>query len=137
MALLAITDARFARREPVGDLMTKDRFYSGRFRCRALAGVLAALAMALGLGSGAAGCAAAELLAPARPPNLPAVLASVTVLSDAAMANETGAGLRSSAVIDDATGHAKVMLWDELRGPPQIVPTNNATLTVTGGGPGK
>ena len=41
-------------------------------------------------------------------PNLPALLASVTVLSDAAMANEKGAGLQSPAILNDATGHARV-----------------------------
>jgi hypothetical protein len=53
------------------------------------------------------------------------------------MANETAAGLRSSAGIEGATGHARVLLWDELKAPPLLAPANNATLTVSPGSPGK
>ncbi len=84
--------------------------------------MLGALVAALGLAVLSTGCGAAEYLPAASAKNLPAVLASVTVLSDAAMANETAAGLRSSAGIEGATGHARVLLWDELKAPPLLAP---------------
>ena len=99
--------------------------------------MLGVLAVVLGLAVLATDCGAAEYLPTASAKNLPAVLASVTVLSDAAMANETAAGLRSSPGIEGATGHARVLLWDELKAPPLLAPPNNATLTVSPGIPGK
>ena len=52
--------------------------------------------LALAVGGLSTGCAAAEL-GPARPAGLPELLASVTILSDAAMANEKRPGCRSRA----------------------------------------
>ena len=117
--------------------MTNDNHRGVRLRPRSIAGVLGVLAVVLGLAVLATDCGAAEYLPTASAKNLPAVLASVTVLSDAAMANETAAGLRSSPGIEGATGHARVLLWDELKAPPLLAPPNNATLTVSPGIPGK
>lgn len=117
--------------------MTNDNHHGVRLRTRPIARVLGALVAALVLAVLSTGCGAAEYLPAASAKNLPAVLASVTVLSDAAMANETAAGLRSSAVIEGAVGHARVLLWDELKAPPLLAPANNATLTVSPGSPGK
>ncbi len=103
---------------------------------RALGRLAAVLGLALGSAVVSTGCSAAEYLPTASAKNLTAMLASVTVLSNAAMANETAAGLRSSAVIQGATGHTRVTLWDELKAPPLLAPANNVTLTVTPGNPG-
>src|SRR5487761_1143177 len=117
--------------------MTNDIHHGVRLRTRVTVRLLGVLAAALGMAALSAGCGAAEYLPTASAKNLPAVLASVTVLSDAAMANETAAGLRSSPGIEGATGHARVLLWDELKAPPLLAPLNNATLTVSPGIPGK
>jgi hypothetical protein len=116
--------------------MTNGNHHRARLRTWPIAGGLGVLVVVLWLAVLSTECGAAEYLPSASVKSLPAVLASVTVLSDAAMANETAAGLRSPAVID-ATGHARVLLWDELKVPPQLAPANNATLTVTPGNPGK
>lgn len=101
-----------------------------------MARALGALTLSICVGVLSTGCGAAELLRPASAADLPALLASVTVLSDAAMANEKGAGLQSPAILNDATGHARVTLWDELKAsPPQ--PTTAPNVTVTIGGIGK
>jgi hypothetical protein len=94
--------------------------------------LLGALALAVGVGVLSTGCGAAEILGPARPNGVPEVLASVTVLSDAAMANEKGAGLQSAAILNDTVGHGKVLLWDELKAPPQLAPATDTTIN-TGG----
>lgn len=118
-------------------MMTNDNHCRVRLRPQLIGGVLGVLAVVLGLALLSPECGAAEYLPTASAKNLPAVLASVTVLSDAAMANETAAGLRSSPVIEGAVGHARVLLWDELKAPPLLAPANNATLTVSPGNPGK
>ncbi len=116
--------------------MTNDNRAGVRLRARPVAWVFGMLVAALGLAILSTGCGATEYLPAASAKNLPAVLASVTVLSDAAMANETAAGLRSP-VMQGAVGHARVLLWDELKAPPLLAPANNATLTVTPGNLGK
>ncbi len=116
--------------------MTNHKPHGGRLRTRTAARALGMLAWSLALAMLSTSCGAAEYLPAASAKNLPAVLASVTVLSNAAMANETAAGLRSPAMIG-ASGHARVLLWDELRAPPLHAPANNATLTVNPGGPGR
>lgn len=90
--------------------------------------------LAFGVGVLSAGCGAAELPGPAHAPQLSALLTSFAVLSDAAMANQTGTGLRPPAIIGGATGHARVLLWDEMRPPPQLPPPASGTVTTTIGG---
>jgi hypothetical protein len=109
----------------------------GRFRIRR-PGALLALAVVAGLGNLPGVCRAAEQLGPARPGGLPEVLASVTILSEAAMARESAAGVQPAPVISDQGGHARVMLWDELRTPPELPPGSNGTVTLsTGASSGK
>jgi len=93
-----------------------------------MAGWFGALALALAVSVLSTGCGAAELLGPARPTALPEVLASVTILSDAAMANEKGAGMQPATILNDPTGHQKVLLWDELRASPQLAPATEPTI---------
>jgi hypothetical protein len=108
----------------------------GRFRREGTRILLGAFAVVLGL-SGAPGvCFAAEPLGPARLGGLPEVLASVTILSDTAMARESAAGVQAAPVISDQGGHARVMLWDELKAPPELPPGTNGTVTLTTGSAG-
>jgi hypothetical protein len=92
--------------------------------------LLQALTLTIGISVLSSACGAAEPVGPARPAGLPELLASVTILSDSAMANEKGAGLWSPAILNDnATSHAKVLLWDELRTPTQqLGPAPDVTL---------
>lgn len=99
--------------------------------------LLWALALVFGIAGSPDLCWAGEPLGPARPGGLPEVLASVTVLSEAAMARESAQGVQSSPVVGDQGGHSRVLLWDELRGPPQILPENSGTVTLSTGGSGK
>jgi hypothetical protein len=107
----------------------------GRYRIRGPR-ALFALAVIVGLGGLPGVCPAAEKLGPARPGGLPEVLASVTILSETAMARESAGALQPAPVISDQGGHARVMLWDELRAPPESPPGANGTVTVTTGGVG-
>jgi hypothetical protein len=80
-------------------------------------------------------CLAAEPMAPPIPGGVPEILASVTVLSESAMAKEAAAGVQSAPILGDQTGHARVMLWDELKAPPELPPgTSNAVTLTTGAG---
>jgi hypothetical protein len=94
-----------------------------------MAGWLGALILAIAVSLWSTGGGAAELLGPARPAGLPELLASVTILSDAAMANEKGTGLHAPTILDDPTGHQKVMLWDELKTVPQLAPATDPTVS--------
>lgn len=99
-----------------------------------------ALAFALGMGllsAVSSACSAAERSRTAQPAGVPPILASITVLSDTAMAGETGTGLHPAAIIGDTAGHPRVLLWDELKISPQLAPISNATATIDTGGPGK
>ncbi len=78
-----------------------------------------ALSLALAVAGLSTGCRAGEAPGPKQPAGVPEMLASVTILSDAAMANEKGAGLQLPAILNDPTGRQRVLLWDELRAPPQ------------------
>jgi hypothetical protein len=97
--------------------------------------LLAVLALAFGIGASAGSCWAAEPLGPARPGGVPEILASVTILSETAMAHESAAGVQPVPVISDQNGHARVLLWDELRAPPDLPPgSTNGTVTLSTGG---
>lgn len=83
----------------------------------------------LAVGGLSGSCRAAEPLAPAQPAGVPEMLASVTILSDAAMAREKGTGLQLPQILNDPTGRQRVLLWDELRAPPQqLAPTNDPSI---------
>jgi hypothetical protein len=89
-----------------------------------------ALTLALAVGGLSRECRAAEPLGPARPAGLPELLASVTILSDAAMAKEQGTGLQIPAILNDPSGRQRVLLWDELRASPQqLAPATDPTVS--------
>ncbi|HUC10498.1 MAG TPA: hypothetical protein VL985_08735 [Stellaceae bacterium] len=93
--------------------------------------------MALGIIGLPGLCPAAEPLLPAQPGGVPEFLASVTVLSEAAMARESAGGVQPAPIVGDQTGHARVMLWDELKASPELPPGTNGSVTLTTGGGGK
>jgi hypothetical protein len=90
--------------------------------------------MAFGIASLHSPCSAAGQPGPQRPGGLPEVLASVTVLSEAAMANETAAGVQVAPIVRDQSGLARILLWDELRVPQLPSGTNGAVTLNTGSG---
>ena len=99
--------------------------------------LLGAVALLLGLSGVPGVCRAGEQLGPARPGALPEVLASVTILSDTAMAHENATGAQPAPVITNQGGHARVMLWDELKAQPELPLGSNGTVTLSTGGAGK
>jgi hypothetical protein len=105
-----------------------------RLRGRRAARLLAAAAIALSIFSVPGSSPAAEPLAAARPAELPEILANVTVLSEAAMSKENATGLQPAQIIGQDTGRARVMLWDELKAPPELLPGANGTVTLSTGG---
>jgi hypothetical protein len=99
--------------------------------------LLAVLVVCLGIGVSSGACRAAEPLGPARPNGLPEVLASVTILSEAAMAQESAAGVQAAPMVGNQSGQAKVLLWDELKSPPQLPTEPSGTVTLSTVSPGK
>lgn len=90
-----------------------------------------ALSLALAVAGLSTGCRAGEAPGPKQPAGIPEMLASVTILSDVAMANEKGAGLQLPAILNDPTGRQRVLLWDELRAPPQqLAPATEPTNVI-------
>jgi hypothetical protein len=82
-----------------------------------------------------ANCRAGDLATPNRASELPALLASSNVLSEAAMARQTGSGLRPPAIINNEPNAApRVLLWDEFKIGPLIAPANSGTVTTGGTG---
>jgi hypothetical protein len=77
---------------------------------------------------------AAEPLAPARPGELHEILASATVLSEAAMSKENAARFQPAQIIGQGAGHSRVTLWDELKAPPLLPLGANGTSTLSAGG---
>lgn len=87
------------------------------------------LMAALALGGLSESCRAAELPGPPRPAGLFELLASVTTLSDAAMADEKATGLHPPVILNDPTGRQRVQLWDEFNtSPQQLAPATTPTI---------
>jgi hypothetical protein len=103
-----------------------------RLRCSRVAIVLRALMMAFGIVGLPSLCPAAGQPGPQHSGGLPEILASVTVLSEAAMANETAAGVQAAPIVRDQSGLARILLWDELR-MPQLPSGANGAVTLNTG----
>lgn len=115
--------------------MTENAEGSVRGRSHILGLVFGVLPLALGICVLSANCRAAGPSGPTRVPEIPAMLASSNVLSEAAMARQTGTGLRPPAIItNEPTGSPRVLLWDELRISPLMAPVTGGVVT---GGAGK
>jgi hypothetical protein len=84
-----------------------------------------ALVLALGLGAASANCQAGEV----QHPSTLAILVSSNALSDAAMASEKGTGLRPQDLLDSASRHPSVTLWDEMKLPLQAAPPLSGAQT--------
>ncbi len=82
-------------------------------------------------------CGYAPSVEAALAPDAPIVLAHVVLLSDAAMAKQTGAGLQAAPVTRGPVGHSSVILWDEFKPAQPANPQGNTTISVTIGLPGK
>jgi len=91
-------------------------------------GLALAFDLALALSWPATSSRAADLLGPPQPPGVPELLASVTNLSDAAMAEEKATGVQPPALLNDPTGRQRVMLWDEYNVPPQLGPQTEPVI---------
>lgn len=99
-------------------------------RARRLPAIGWVLSLALALSGLSTVGHAAETLGPAHAAAVPEMLASVTILSDAAMAKEKGAGLQLPSILNDPTGRQRVLLWDELKAPPQqLAPATEPNVT--------
>ena len=94
-----------------------------------LIGLLCASALTFEIGLGSVACRAAELPEPALAPGIRATLASVVLLSDAAMAKQKGAGMPAPSIANDSIRLPRIMLWDELKTGPQIAPSISGTAT--------
>jgi hypothetical protein len=106
----------------------KKRGRAGGTRCLALLG---AITVTISLGALPLSGRAAELLPPASRAGGPAVLASVTVLSEAAMARESAAGVQPAQILGNQAAQPRVMLWDEMRTPPELPLGTNGTVSLT------
>ena len=69
------------------------------------------------------------------PRAIPATLADVVVLSNSAMARETGTSLRPATINHDSGDRPTILLWDELKASPQLSSGvgGSANVTVTVG----
>jgi len=75
-------------------------------------------------------CNAAGPSGPVRAPEVVALLASSNVLSEAAMAQQTGTGLGPPAIITNEEAAApRVLLWDELKPAPLMPPVTSGMTT--------
>jgi hypothetical protein len=77
-------------------------------------------------------CSAADQPEAQWPGGLPEVLASITVLSEAAMVNETAARVQAAPIVRDQSGLPHILLWDELR-VPQLPSGANGAVTLNTG----
>jgi hypothetical protein len=108
-----------------------------RIRARPLGSVLAAVTLALGVDVLPFDCRAAEPPGRGLGSELRALLASGSDLSEAAMSRQTGTGLRLPEVVNQAAGPPRVMLWDELKPSPQLVPATTGIVTIGPTGTGR
>jgi hypothetical protein len=91
-----------------------------------------ALALAVGVLVLSAECRAAELSGSMHEPELSKLLAacSENVLSESAMAGQTGTGLRPPSIVaNEANSGPKVMLWDEVKTSPILNPAQDGVVT--------
>lgn len=99
-------------------------------RRRPLSYALASFTVALGLSVVSGHALAAGSAGPTRSLEVGASLASSDVLSDTAMAQQTGTGLRPPAIVpNEQSGAPRVLLWDELRIAPMMAPVTSGMTT--------
>jgi hypothetical protein len=109
-----------------------------RVRPRRMRSIFAALALAVGVWALSAQCDAAEPSGSMPAHGLSTLLAAASenIVSESAMADQKGAGLRPPSInANGADAAPKVMLWDEMKTSPILNPTPDGV--VTGGIGGK
>jgi hypothetical protein len=102
-----------------------------RVRPRRMNGLFAVLPLAVAVCVLSAECDAAEASGSMPAHKLSTLLAasSETILSESAMADQKGAGLRPPNIFaNDATGGPKVMLWDEMKTSPILNPAQDGIV---------
>ena len=123
----------------LGGWLMKDNGEAGlRVRPRRMSSIVAALALAVAVWLSSAQCDAAEPSGSMPAHGLSTLLAaaSESILSESAMADQKGAGLRPPSInANEADGAPKVMLWDEMKTSPILNPAPDGV--VTGGIGGK
>jgi hypothetical protein len=114
---------------PLTELLNENR---KRLRGHRVAIVLRALTMAFVIAGLHSPCSAADQPEAQWLGGLPEVLASITVLSEAAMVNETAARVQAAPIVRDQSGLPHILLWDELR-VPQLPSGANGAVTLNTG----
>ena len=121
-----------------GGLMTDNGEAGPRVRPRRMSSMVASLALVLAVWVLSPQCEAAEPSGsmPARGLSTLLAAASENILSESAMADQKGAGLRPPNIsANEQNGAPKVMLWDEMKTSPILNPAPDGL--VTGGIGGK
>jgi hypothetical protein len=114
-------------------MMTRHQQRNDRVGRRMTKCALGALGVLIEVWAFSAGCrAAGPSSGPSRVADLPALLTSANVLSEAAMARQIGTGLRPPSLLSEPSAAPRVLLWDELKIVPLMAPPNNG-MTTTGG----
>ena len=121
-----------------GWLMTDNGEAGLRVRPRRMSSIIAALALAVAVWVSSAQCDAAEPSGSMPAHGLSTLLAAASenIVSESAMADQKGAGLRPPSInANEENGAPKVMLWDEMKTSPILNPASDGV--VTGGIGGK
>ena len=123
----------------LGGWLMKDNGEAGlRVRPRRMSNIVAALAMTVAVWVFSAQCDAAEPSGSTPAHGLSTLLAAASenILSESAMADQKGSGLRPPSInANEEIGAPKVMLWDEMKTSPIMNPAPDGV--VTGGIGGK
>src|SRR5271169_1661422 len=123
----------------LGGWLMKDNGEAGlRVRPRRMSNIVAALAMTVAVWVFSAQCDAAEPSGSTPAHGLITLLAAASenILSESAMADQKGSGLRPPSInANEENGAPKVMLWDEMKTSPILNPAPDGV--VTGGIGGK
>jgi hypothetical protein len=121
-----------------GWLMTDNGEAGLRVRPSRMSSIIAALALAVAVWVSSAQCDAAEPSGSMPAHGLSTLLAAASenIVSESAMADQKGAGLRPPSInANEENGAPKVMLWDEMKTSPILNPAPDGV--VTGGIGGK
>jgi hypothetical protein len=121
-----------------GWLMTDNGEAGLRVRPRRMSSIIATLVLAVTVWLSSAQCDAAEPSGSTPAHGLSTLLAAASenIISESAMADQKGAGLRPPSInANESDGAPKVMLWDEMKTSPILNPAPDGV--VTGGIGGK
>jgi hypothetical protein len=114
------------------ELMIDDEEGNRRARVTGMRSIFAALALAIGVCLLSAPSRASErpLSGPGRDLGALLAAASENIVSESAMAQQTGAGLHPPGIdANEANSAPKVMLWDEIKASPILNPAQDGVVT--------